>query len=415
MAGNDGGCSQNVSKAPTRRKANEKPDGPTLCQTPGYLQQKYLKTFTALASSEGTLTFVQVQDGLAQVGLAVTASRLRRAMAQVPLQSPDLVSVKEFLSLTQEATKLILPSRTAVKVARQYFAPEIYSKYLGKYEELTADGGVMTEAILQDFFRECNPSGVPPPEKIKQILKEVDEDGNGVLDENEFFTLVIKAPKVNKRKVGPGYCTLASLVEEGWRIFDYRRIGYCIEDFLEAGFQLDTFIDAYSALEFKQAGVTLKELVAAGWNLVGARAAGYTLEESLAAGCSVKLVRAGGWDDVPSVVAMRKRGLLAEQLKLGGFSISELRAGGFAFADLRLAGFAGPTIMSLQRLRNKAAGLHAPKRQTTLDLRALLREVPGVDDKAIAEGPGIAELLQSCAQEVQQSSASMPPVAAARS
>ena len=70
-------------------------------------------------------------------------------------------------------------------------------------------------------------------------MAELDEDQSGYIELNEFYVLLIKTFGLKRRPVGPGQCTIRSLVEEGWSLPEARKAGYNARHFLEEGFRFD--------------------------------------------------------------------------------------------------------------------------------------------------------------------------------
>ncbi|CAE6972203.1 unnamed protein product [Symbiodinium sp. CCMP2592] len=79
--------------------------------------------------------------------------------------------------------------------------------------------------------------------------------------------------------------------------------------------------------------------------------AGFRLADLASAGASIRNLRTAGFTDVASVVALRKRGVQAWKLKLGGFTLSDLRSAGYSSAELRLAGFSSASLVALEKCR----------------------------------------------------------------
>lgn len=100
-----------------------------------------------------------------------------------------------------------------------YLTPEAYKCYSQTFKERAGEDGFLSQAELEAFFRERKMN--VSKEKMNAIMQEVDADGSGFVDESEFLSLMAKAAGAKKRKVGPGACSLASLVDEGWtwRVF----------------------------------------------------------------------------------------------------------------------------------------------------------------------------------------------------
>eukprot|EP00439_Symbiodinium_sp_Y106_P079065 s1503_g17.t2 len=86
-------------------------------------------------------------------------------------------------------------------------------------------------------------------------------------------------------------------------------------------------------------------------NIIVFDPAGFRLADLASAGASIRNLRTAGFTDVASVVALRKRGVQAWKLKLGGFTLSDLRSAGYSSAELRLAGFSSASLVALEKCR----------------------------------------------------------------
>jgi len=258
-------------------------------------------------------------------------------------------------------------------MGRLYMPPEMFDQYATIFAEHAGDDGDMVVDELDGFFKKYNMN--VPHDRLQAIMQEVDEDQSGHLDEAEFMWVIIKAAALKKRRVGPGLCTLASLLEEGWNNSEIRKIGYEAKDFLDAGCAVADLMDLCPAAELKKAGVTTAELIACGWACLGARQSGFELAEMLQVGCSIARLRNVGWDDLSSAVQLRKMGVDAHRMKLGGWTCCELRAAGFSISTLRQAGFSTLALAALPKAMAWQEGRPTTERKNTLQIR---HEAPGV-------------------------------------
>merc|ERR1712039_1022420 len=71
------------------------------------------------------------------------------------------------------------------------------------------------------------------------------------------------------------------------------------------------------------------------------------------AGCSMLKIRSSGWSDSHSAIALRKLGIDASKMKLGGWALSELGKAGYSTAELRNAGFSAPALAAWHQLQRK--------------------------------------------------------------
>mmetsp|Transcript_127551 Transcript_127551/g.271950 ORF Transcript_127551/g.271950 Transcript_127551/m.271950 type:complete len:453 (+) Transcript_127551:54-1412(+) len=81
---------------------------------------------------------------------------------------------------------------------QEYFLPDRIEKLLDAFSRFDMDGdGVISESELQAMFKKL---GKPlTRQQLREVLREVDEDGNGNLDFEEFLVLEIKLSRMRPR------------------------------------------------------------------------------------------------------------------------------------------------------------------------------------------------------------------------
>mmetsp|Transcript_76568 Transcript_76568/g.237090 ORF Transcript_76568/g.237090 Transcript_76568/m.237090 type:complete len:352 (-) Transcript_76568:17-1072(-) len=338
---------------------------PYIEPSPSALIAKHLQVFRDFdASRDGSISISELGAALEKVaGIRMPEAMLAKFAAGLDADGNGEICFSEFEELAKRLSEPVDRSRKKNRVPRLYLVPEQYDRYSASFQNVSGEDGKVTIDELQDLFVRCSMN--VPPEKLKQIMTDVDDDGNGSLDEVEFMTLIIKAAGMKKRRLGPGICPLSSLVDEGWSLSEMRRAGYDYKDFVELGYPLEELTDVFSACELRKAGVPLMELLLVGWDCVGARVAGFELSELVTAGCTARKIRLAGWDDPPAASQMRQVGFKAADMRLGGWQLSELRLAGYSLPDLRLGGFSPAALSAVNRLV-----VPKPGRRNTFAIRA---------------------------------------------
>jgi hypothetical protein len=230
-------------------------------------------------------------------------------------------------------------------IPRWYMTAEQVEQYGVLFREEAGADGHIDSKEMADFMGRV---GLKiSADNLDAIMHELDQDGSGFIEEDEFLVLIVKIAKMRKRKVGPGLCPLAQLVKEGWSHRDLIKIGYKSQDFRDAGFSIAELLKLFTVPELTKGGVALQDLLQTNWNGEDGRDAGFTLNEMYESRCSVQKIRTAGYKDVMSAVHLRKLGIGAKQMQLGGFSISDLKMSGFSGAELRVAGFSHAALQAV--------------------------------------------------------------------
>eukprot|EP00933_Yihiella_yeosuensis_P028735 TRINITY_DN22568_c0_g1_i1.p1 TRINITY_DN22568_c0_g1~~TRINITY_DN22568_c0_g1_i1.p1 ORF type:complete len:434 (+),score=103.91 TRINITY_DN22568_c0_g1_i1:83-1384(+) len=351
---------------------------------------KQLKVFREFDSSgDGQIDGAELFTAIKNMGIDLTKKEFDRFIASVDEEGDGEISFQEFCTLSKKLSEIEMKSRgKATRIPRAYLPPDMYLQYSALFQQVAGEDGCIDFQELKVFFAN---NGIPiTPEKLQAIVSEVDDDGSGELEEQEFMVLLIKALSLKRRKIGPDVCNVADLLKEGFAVGEARKIGYDCKALIEAGVTLSSLMSICGAEDLRNAGYTAKELIQEGWDCVGAREAQFTLPELVKAGATVQRLRAAGFNDVPSAVSLKKQGVDALKLKKGGFPLSDLRAAGYSSSDLRRAGFSSDSIRAVDNVQHKLLGLPKMQRQSTLELRELAEKrylESDVDEQQCRRGP----------------------------
>lgn len=337
---------------------------PYMEQSPNALLARHLQVFREFdASGDGSISYSELGAALQRIsGITMPEEVLMRFVSSLDTDGNGEISFSEFQLLAKQLSEPTERHRNKNRVPRLYLAPDQYDVYSTSFRNVSSDEGKVGMAELQELFTKCNMRVTP--ERLQQIMAEVDDDRNGTLDEVEFMTLIIKAAGMKKRRLGPGVCPLSDLKQEGWSPGEMRKAGYEYKDFVELGYPIEELVEVFSASDLRKAGVSVQELLMVGWDCARAREAGFDIAELASAGCSPQRIRLAGWDDVASASQMRQLHFKAEDMRLGGWSMSELRLAGYSLADLRVAGFPSSALAALHQRMGPVQG-----RRGTFDIR----------------------------------------------
>mmetsp|Transcript_11740 Transcript_11740/g.28095 ORF Transcript_11740/g.28095 Transcript_11740/m.28095 type:complete len:426 (+) Transcript_11740:44-1321(+) len=320
-------------------------------------------------NGRGTISIPDMKAVLRTTTVGLTERDLRTVLKEVDADGDGSVSFPEYLRLAQKLEKMQNKSKAGKtsRIPRSYLEPTALKQYTDLFESAAGEEGAISFSLLQDFLQQHNMT--ISDERLKSIMKEVDDDESGRLELDEFLILLIKALGIKRRKVGPDHLPAAHLRQEGWALGELRKIGYDCAALREAGFSAADLMDVCTARELLLGGVPVSELLSAGWDCRHAREAGFRIADLAAAGATVRNMRTAGFTDVASVVALRKLRVQAWKMKLGGFTLSDLRNGGYSSAELRLAGFTSASIAALEKLQNHLKNRSPLNRQNTPELR----------------------------------------------
>lgn len=320
-------------------------------------------------NGDGVISYQEMKAILKQSTVNFTERDLRTVLKQADRDGDGSVCFDEYLELAQKLSEI--QNKTKVKssrIARAYLDPILFAQYVAVFESAAGDDGTVDLAELQELMQKHNLK--VNEDRLKNVMKEFDENDSGSLELDEFLILLVKGLGVKKRKVGPEHCPASQLREEGWVIGELKRANYDCASLREAGFTPAQLMDVCTARELLSGGVPARQLLAAGWDCKGAREAGFKIADLLAAGASVKNLRTAGFTDTASVAALRKLRVEAWKMKLGGFSLSDLRNGGYSSAELRIAGFSSDSLAALEKLQNHLKNRSPLNRINTQEFRS---------------------------------------------
>lgn len=356
----------------------EKPKDKTVEQTSSFSILRYLKIFRQFdVSGDGKVSPSELQDALEASGVELTMSEFRKFLAEVDTDGDQEISFLEFFELAKKLFPFHIRSKTRhVRIPRAYLNPEQYEHFSAIFRAEAGDDGDMQTSELADFFKKNQIS--VSAERLQGIMAEVDDDQSGTLGETEFLVLLVKAMAMKKRKVGPGQCSVDMLRKEGWSLIEMKRLGFECKDFIESGYPVEELLSLFSAADFCRAGLSCKDLVAAGWDCAKGREAGYQLKDFVDAGCSVQKMREAGFDDAESAKSLQRLGVDATQMRQGDWPLSELMQAGYSSTHLCIAGYSTVAISAVQNTVNKKRGTQ--ERRNTFIVRKELEQSAVGDD-----------------------------------
>jgi len=339
-------------------------------ETENYTFLKHIRGFREYDTDcSGEISVSELQEAMTKAGHIIPDKEFKQFAEEVDVNKDGLVSFPEYMDLARKLKEQQTKSKgKSTRIPRAYIEPDNYAQYTALFHQAAGDDGAVTCSELQDFFVK---NGMKiPTDRLQAIMTEVDDDGSGMLELDEFMVLLIKALGLKRRKVGPDHCSASQLKEEGWAIGELRKTGYSCASLIEVDYPMASLMHVFNARELLAGGASVKELVEHGWDCANAREAGFRIEDLVHAGASVRKIRNAGFNDMTSVTALRKLDVDALRMKHGGFSLNELRFAGYSTADLRLAGFSNAGLQALEKMQVKAKNADPLKRQGTLQLRA---------------------------------------------
>lgn len=293
------------------------------------------------SDGDSQLAKAECEQGLKRLRIQVKdAEDFERMFREIDLDGSGFVDVDEFLVLM---SKLRRP-RPQVNAAVYSLSEKEQQKFgkIFRTFDTTGDGN-MGLSELHQLFAQLG-FGFPL-EQTRALLAEVDVDGSGEIELDEFFFLLVKlglGSEVKLRNIlGPG----------------------------------DTYEDAFK-LE-----VPLSEL----WDL------GYdNLPKLREAGWSAQSLHKAGFGEL---LDFRRAGFPAESLRASGWSAQDLKLAGYSLAELRIAGFStGVLRRCCRELENKKVDLNriggAPMVEDTSPL-PLKPRTPPVVGATLASDPNL--------------------------
>jgi len=137
--------------------------------------------------NSGTITFEELKIGLGRLGSKVSESEAKQLMDAVDVDGNGTIDYIEFITATMQKNKMYKEDH--LHTAFQYFDKDS-SGYITK-EEL--------EEALSNY-------GMSDKNIIKEIIAEADIDNDGLINYDEFSTMMKKGNQDNKRHeiiIGP--------------------------------------------------------------------------------------------------------------------------------------------------------------------------------------------------------------------
>lgn len=351
---------------------------------------QYQRVFNEVdADGSGFVSSSELFNMLDKGGFTFSRAQFKKIMLAIDEDRSGQVSFEEFCKMAfelqtsyaevQKAKKDM--SNSGIKTPRLYLNPEQFNMYRKVFEDRAGEDMKLDVSELDDFFKSCNIT--IQADRLKAIMDEVDEDQSGFLDEDEFMVLLIKAMRMKRRKVGPGLCPIKKLLGEGWSLADLKKLGYEVAQFYDSKISCAELMGLFNITELRKGGVPAQELLSAGWDGSGGKQAGFGLADLV--NCPIKTIRTAGYTDLESAVGLRKLGVGAKGMKLGGFSLSELKMSGFSTADLRLAGFSTAALQAMQQSLWRQVGGPKLQRRNTFHIRHDFEEKKAKGDEEDAE------------------------------
>lgn len=145
----------------------------------GQLSESQIKglreTFTALdANGDGLLTLKELRDALGQSGLTKTNSDLQSIMEGVDADGSGVIDYTEFLAATLDT--------------RSYLSEDICWTAFSVFD-LDGDGKI-TQEELRQVLDQGQVEEVVGHQNASQILKDIDRNGDGTIDFEEFMAMM---------------------------------------------------------------------------------------------------------------------------------------------------------------------------------------------------------------------------------
>lgn len=267
--------------------------------------------------------------------------------AKEEAQSIDFL---EFVELSKRHLANHTKAKTKLgKIPRAYLGAALWGQYVSTFREFADASGQLERSALQDVLSKCVVEVTQ--ERLQSILSEVvDDDKASSLGETEFLLILVKALNLKKRKVGPKECDMKELREEGWTVIELKRAGYDYKDFIESGYKLEDIMCVFTPSDFSKAGVSLSEMVAAGWDCYRGKEYGHSIADMVQAGCTLQRLRDAGYTDLDAAAALKSLGIPPATLRAARWKLSELRRVGFSVTELRQAGFSSSAVNAVQQL-----------------------------------------------------------------
>lgn len=307
-------------------------------------------------SGDGNISPSELKEALEADGIMLSNNEFQGFLAEVDADGDASISFMEFCELAKKLFAFYVKEKSKLgRIPRAYLNPQQFDQYAAIFREYAGEDGILERSELQQFFHKYNIS--VSPERLQGIMSEVDDDNSGTLGETEFLILLVKALGVKKRKIGPSQCDLKLLTDEGWSIVEIKRAGYECKEFIESGYTVAELLSIFSVSDFAKAGVPFSDMIATGWDCHRCKESGYSLTDLVKVGCTTQRIRDAGYDDLEAAIDLRKHGVPAEKMKLGGWPLSYLKQAGYSATELRLAGYSMLAIHAVEQLQPAATAL----------------------------------------------------------
>lgn len=303
-------------------------------------------------SGDGLIGMSELYVWFANQGFRLEAA-FKVLWAETDTDGDGSINFDEFLEMVGKMRSAAQDIKGKV-IPRQFLNPAQYDGYVKIFAKIAGDDGQVDCDELGDFL--AAHQIYLAPDRLNAMMKEIDDDNSGYLEEEEFLVLLVKCMGMRKRKVGPGHCSIDKLHEEGWAYSELKQAGYSPKQFVEGNLCGRELLSTFSITEFRKNGISPADLKRVGWDGSDAKSGGYGIKDLMAAQFTVTQVKQAGFDDISSAAMLRRLGVPASAMKQSGWGLSLLKAAGFSGVDLRLGGFSMDGIQGLHRLALKKAG-----------------------------------------------------------
>ncbi|CAJ1385900.1 unnamed protein product [Effrenium voratum] len=173
--------------------------------------------------------------------------------------------------------------------------------YAGLFEAAAREDGAVSTAELQEFLHQHDMK--VSEDRLKSLMKEMDDNESGFLELDEFLILLIRAMGMRRRRVGPDFGTASELRQEGWTVGELKKANYDCAALREAGCSAAELMDVCTAKELLNGGVPVLGALVVLSRGISAGSRGVVLDVDRDAGCC--RVALEDQSSVPVKVAIR--------------------------------------------------------------------------------------------------------------
>jgi len=354
-------------------------------------------------SGDGSVDAAEMQQVFQAVGVHLKQFQVEQIVREFDIDGSGEIEFEEFMVMMIKLLNRRI--RADCIDYRDYLADALISRYEQMFRQYDASGdGSISREELEDMLQKLNINLTAI--QIDEVIAEVDKDGSGEIEFDEFLSMMAKLGGARK-KIRPREYIDRETLDQYHQVFAFfdkdnsgeisvKELDQCLRkmNVVLRQDQVNQLLQKYDddnsgAIEFPEFAAMLIDLKKLrrkckispettdaltlrmdGFTATEVKCAGFEAKPMKEAGYGVKAMSKSGFEPI----ALRKAGFSATDLRSAGRGAHELKRVGFSLSDLRNAGY------SALACKHAAKTQHKTLEEVPHYARHLLASAPAVSD-----------------------------------